>query len=62
MEKVYEEEIANIFEAERSAREIWEKIEKLYSLEKTLINRFNIKKQFYRLTMDENTTMYTRPS
>ncbi|KAL6144423.1 hypothetical protein ACLB2K_055116 [Fragaria x ananassa] len=43
--------------AERSAKEIWEELEKLYSLERALINRFNLKKQFYRLTMDESTTI-----
>lgn len=40
----------------KSAKEIWEKLEKLY-LEKSLTNRINLKKEFYRFTMDESTTL-----
>lgn len=50
-------EVDHNIKAERSAKEIWEKLEKLYTLERALINRFDIKKQFYRLTMDETTTI-----
>lgn len=50
-------EIHHSIKAERSAKEIWEELEKLYSLERALINLFNLKKQFYRLTMDESTTI-----
>ncbi|KAL6134410.1 hypothetical protein ACLB2K_066641 [Fragaria x ananassa] len=50
-------EIKHNVMTETSAKGIWEKLEKLYYLENSLTNRINLKKQFYRFTMDESTTL-----